>query len=111
MGNDPEEREDLLAPEIPAPPEIKQVRPFWIVQHNNIWGEEASVHIFYMKSNIQMLQDEEEEEGEENGGLSKSGKELKKLLGKAAGLESDAEDEDDDDEVPFFPLSVCLSIC
>lgn len=25
VGNDPEEREDLLAPEIPAPPEIKQV--------------------------------------------------------------------------------------
>ncbi|KAJ3690760.1 hypothetical protein LUZ61_019924 [Rhynchospora tenuis] len=66
VGNDPEEREDLLAPEIPAPPEIKQ--------------------------------DDEDEEGEENGGLSKSGKELKKLLGKAAGLESDAEDDDDDDE-------------
>ncbi|KAF3340518.1 transcription initiation factor IIF subunit alpha [Carex littledalei] len=65
VGNDPLEREDL-APEIPAPPEIKQ--------------------------------DEEEEEGEENGGLSNSGKELKKLLGKAAGLESDAEDDDDDDE-------------
>lgn len=27
VGNDPEEREDLLAPEIPAPPEIKQVPP------------------------------------------------------------------------------------
>lgn len=25
VGNDPEEREDLLAPELPAPPEIKQV--------------------------------------------------------------------------------------
>ncbi|KAL7613207.1 hypothetical protein Lser_V15G08027 [Lactuca serriola] len=26
VGNDPEEREDLLAPEIPAPPEIKQMK-------------------------------------------------------------------------------------
>lgn len=67
VGNDPEEREDL-APEIPAPPEIKQ--------------------------------DEEDEAEEEEGGLSKSGKELKKLLGKAAGLnESDAEDDDDDDDM------------
>ncbi|KAL0712861.1 hypothetical protein Bca4012_019839 [Brassica carinata] len=57
---DPEEREDLLAPEIPAPPEI--------------------------------MQDEDDE-----GGLSKSGKELKKLLGKANGLNESDEDEDDDD--------------
>lgn len=68
---DPEEREDL-APEIPAPPEIRQ-------------------------------DDEDEDDGEEeegNGGLSKSGKELKKLLGKANGLnESDAEDDDDDDDM------------
>ncbi|KAH0461392.1 hypothetical protein IEQ34_008967 [Dendrobium chrysotoxum] len=67
VGNDPEEREDL-APEIPAPPEIKQ--------------------------------DEDDEIEGEEGGLSKSGKELKKLLGKAAGLnESDAEEEDDDDDM------------
>uniref|UniRef100_A0A1D1YDQ2 Transcription initiation factor IIF subunit alpha n=1 Tax=Anthurium amnicola TaxID=1678845 RepID=A0A1D1YDQ2_9ARAE len=67
VGNDPEEREDL-APEIPAPPEIKQ---------------------------------DDEDEGEEEGGLSKSGKELKKLLGRTGGLnESEPEDdEDDDDEV------------
>ncbi|KAM7495588.1 hypothetical protein LguiB_030197 [Lonicera macranthoides] len=66
---DPEEREDL-APEIPAPPEIKQ-------------------------------DEEDEEEGEEEeGGLSKSGKELKKLLGRNAGLnDSDAEDDDDDDDM------------
>lgn len=45
-------------------------------------------------------QDDEDEGEEEEGGLSKSGKELKKLLGKAAGLnESDAEDDDDDDDV------------
>ncbi|KAK7332392.1 hypothetical protein VNO80_29143 [Phaseolus coccineus] len=68
VGNDPEEREDL-APEVPAPPEIKQD------------------------------EEEEDEDNEEGGGLSKSGKELKKLLGKASGLnESDAEDEDDDDD-------------
>ncbi|EEE50676.1 hypothetical protein OsJ_30924 [Oryza sativa Japonica Group] len=61
---DPEERADL-APEIPAPPEIKQ----------------------------------DDEENEEEGGLSKSGKELKKLLGKAAGLnESDADEDDEDDD-------------
>lgn len=46
--------------------------------------------------------------------MSKSGKELKKLLGRANGMnESDAEDDDDDDDVwtvscslsivPFFP--------
>ncbi|CAK7345100.1 unnamed protein product [Dovyalis caffra] len=64
---DPEEREDL-APEVPAPPEIKQ-------------------------------DEEDEDEENEEGGLSKSGKELKKLLGKANGLnESDAEDDDDDDD-------------
>lgn len=67
VGNDPEEREDL-APEIPAPPEIKQ--------------------------------DEDDEIEGEEGGLSKSGKELKKLLGKQAGLnESDGEEEDDDDDM------------
>ncbi|OAY63241.1 Transcription initiation factor IIF subunit alpha [Ananas comosus] len=65
VGNDPEEREDL-APEIPAPPEIKQ--------------------------------DDDDEDEEEEGGLSKSGKELKKLLGKAAGLnESDAEEDNEED--------------
>ncbi|KAF9607773.1 hypothetical protein IFM89_000120 [Coptis chinensis] len=70
VGNDPEEREDL-APEVPAPPEIKQ-------------DEE----------------DDDDEADEEEGGLSKSGKELKKLLGKTGGLnDSDAEDEDDDDDV------------
>ncbi|XAR53838.1 Ubiquitinyl hydrolase 1 [Bertholletia excelsa] len=69
VGNDPEEREDL-APEIPAPPEIKQD------------------------------EEDEDENNEEEGGLSTSGKELKKLLGKAAGLnDSDAEDDDDDDDV------------
>ncbi|KAF7803826.1 Transcription initiation factor IIF subunit alpha [Senna tora] len=69
VGNDPEEREDL-APEVPAPPEIKQD------------------------------EDDEDEDNEEEGGLSKSGKELKKLLGRASGMnESDAEDDDDDDEM------------
>ncbi|XP_044496106.1 transcription initiation factor IIF subunit alpha [Mangifera indica] len=67
VGNDPEEREDL-APEVPAPPEIKQ-------------------------------DEEDEDEEEEGGGLSKSGKELKKLLGRTSGLnESEAEDDDDDDD-------------
>lgn len=59
------------------------------------------------------LQDEEEEDedNEEGGGLSKSGKELKKLLGKASGLnESDAEDDDDDDDDVwiFFPFIFSL---
>ncbi|OIV91838.1 hypothetical protein TanjilG_17830 [Lupinus angustifolius] len=84
VGNDPEEREDL-APEIPAPPEIKQD------------------------------EEEEDENNEEGGGLSKSGKELKKLLGRSGGLnESDAEDDEDDgddgddddvdDEVGVLPV-------
>ncbi|XP_024961318.1 transcription initiation factor IIF subunit alpha isoform X1 [Cynara cardunculus var. scolymus] len=68
VGNDPEEREDL-APEIPAPPEIKQD------------------------------EEDEEENEEEEGGLSQSGKELKKLLGKNNGVnESEPEQEDDDDD-------------
>ncbi|ERN19162.1 hypothetical protein AMTR_s00061p00167160 [Amborella trichopoda] len=70
VGNDPEEREDF-APEVPAPPEIKQ-------------------------------DDEDEDEGneDEEGGLSKSGRELKKLLGRAGGLnESDGDDDDDDDDL------------
>jgi hypothetical protein len=52
---------------------------------------------FYM-----FLQDEddEDEDNEEEGGLSKSGKELKKLLGRTGGLnDSDVEDDDDDDDV------------
>ncbi|XP_010270094.1 PREDICTED: transcription initiation factor IIF subunit alpha-like [Nelumbo nucifera] len=69
VGNDPEEREDL-APEVPAPPEIKQD------------------------------EEDEDEANEEEGGLSKSGKELKKLLGRAGGLnDSDAEEEEDDDDM------------
>ncbi|KAJ8759715.1 hypothetical protein K2173_009816 [Erythroxylum novogranatense] len=68
VGNDPEEREDL-APEVPAPPEIKQD------------------------------EEDEDEENEDEGGLSKSGKELKELLGRAGGLnDSDAEDDDDDED-------------
>ena len=49
------------------------------------------------------MQDDEDEEDEENegeGGLSKSGKELKKLLRRTGGLnDSDGEDDDDDDDV------------
>ena len=46
------------------------------------------------------FQDEDEEDEEQEGGLSKSGKELKKLLGKADGLnDSDADDDDDDEDV------------
>ncbi|XP_058723728.1 transcription initiation factor IIF subunit alpha-like [Vicia villosa] len=68
VGNDPEEREDL-APEVPAPPEIKQD------------------------------EEDEDEDNEEGGGLSKSGKELKKLLGRSGGLsDSEADDDDDDDD-------------
>ncbi|KAK7262109.1 hypothetical protein RJT34_29669 [Clitoria ternatea] len=75
VGNDPEEREDL-APEVPAPPEIKQDDD----------------------------EEEEDEDNEEGGGLSKSGKELKKLLGRASGMnESDAEDDDDDEDMDDEP--------
>ncbi|GMH15764.1 hypothetical protein Nepgr_017605 [Nepenthes gracilis] len=71
VGNDPDEREDL-GPELPAPPEIKQDDD----------------------------DEEDDEANEEEGGLSKSGKELKKLLGRANGLnDSDADDDDDDDDL------------
>lgn len=44
-------------------------------------------------------EDEDETNEEEEGGLSKSGKELKKLLGRTSGLnESEAEDDNDDDD-------------
>ncbi|CAL9147300.1 unnamed protein product [Musa hybrid cultivar] len=81
VGNDPEEREDL-APEIPAPPEIKQ---------------------------------DDEDEDEEDGGLSKSGRELKKLLGRASGLnESDGDEDDEDDDlsavgIPQFDDEIGMS--
>ncbi|XP_048447273.1 transcription initiation factor IIF subunit alpha [Pyrus x bretschneideri] len=43
--------------------------------------------------------DEDEDEDDKEGGLSKSGKELKKLLGRSGGLnDSDVEDDDDDDD-------------
>ncbi|KAG8651036.1 transcription initiation factor IIF subunit alpha isoform X2 [Manihot esculenta] len=78
VGNDPEEREDL-APEVPAPPEIKQD------------------------------EDDEDEENEE-GGLSKSGKELKKLLGRASGMnDSDADGDDDDEDMDEDDLSPVLA--
>ncbi|XP_071698222.1 transcription initiation factor IIF subunit alpha-like [Rutidosis leptorrhynchoides] len=74
VGNHPEEREDL-APEIPAPPEIKQD------------------------------EEDEEENEEDEGGLSQSGKELKKLLGKnnngynESGPEQYGDDDDADDDI------------
>ncbi|KAI4365039.1 hypothetical protein MLD38_021059 [Melastoma candidum] len=74
------EEREELAPEAPPPPEIK---------------------------------DEEEDEDESNegeGGLSKSGKELKKLLGKAGGFnESDAEDDDEEEEEDEVGLSPVLA--
>ncbi|KAL1198945.1 Transcription initiation factor IIF subunit alpha [Cardamine amara subsp. amara] len=58
----------------------------------------------------EIKQDEDDEENEEEeGGLSKSGKELKKLLGKANGLNESDEDEDDDsddeEETNFGPVT------
>jgi transcription initiation factor TFIIF subunit alpha len=48
------------------------------------------------------IQDDEDNE-EEEGGLSKSGKELKKLLGRASGQnESDADEDDEDDDVTVY---------
>ncbi|KAH7298759.1 hypothetical protein KP509_25G058100 [Ceratopteris richardii] len=71
VGNDPEEREDN-GPELQAPPEIKQ--------------EEED-------------EEREQEDGQpEKGGLSESGLELKKLLGKTAGLDDSGEDESSDDD-------------
>ncbi|KAI3851863.1 hypothetical protein MKW98_019862 [Papaver atlanticum] len=46
-----------------------------------------------------LIRDDDEANVEEGGGLSKSGKELKNLLGRAAGMnDSDAEDDDDNDD-------------
>ncbi|CAN6477591.1 unnamed protein product [Victoria cruziana] len=74
------EEREDLDPEIPAPPEIKQ-------------------------------DDEDEHEGEEDEeGLSKSGKELKKLLGRAGGLnESDAEEEEEEEEEDEAGISPVLA--
>ncbi|PPS11557.1 hypothetical protein GOBAR_AA09076 [Gossypium barbadense] len=82
VGNDPEERD--LAPEVPAPPKIKEVV---LIHLSNLLTKDH-------------ITDEDEEDEEQEGGLSKSGKELKKLLGKASGLnDSDADEEDDDEDV------------
>lgn len=52
-----------------------------------------------------LLQDDEDlETEEEEGGLSKSGKELKKLLGKSNGLNESEEEDDDDDSDDVSPL-------
>ncbi|KAL5713931.1 hypothetical protein ACHQM5_015962 [Ranunculus cassubicifolius] len=69
-ANDLDDRGDLDT-EVPAPPEIDQ-------------DEED---------------EDDEANGEETGGLSKSGKELKKLLGKTGGLN----DSDDDNETGLSP--------
>lgn len=61
----------------------------------------------YISDFFGLFQDEEDEDeaDEEEGGLSKSGKELKKLLGRANGLsDSDGEDDDDDDDDVGFLL-------
>lgn len=56
------------------------------------------VHWFILKDD----EEDEDEANEEEGGLSKSGKELKKLLGRASGAnDSDAEEDDDDEDVSF----------
>lgn len=78
----------------------------YIVTHDRI-----GVYTSPKASQLSLTQDEEDEDEEEEGGLSKSGKELKKLLGRSNGLnESEAEDdddEDDDDDVSF--CDTCLS--
>lgn len=54
----------------------------------------------WLSPTFDLFKDDEDEVEDEEGGLSTSGKELKKLLGKAAGLdESDVEEEDEDDDV------------
>ncbi|KAI3969648.1 hypothetical protein MKX01_020209, partial [Papaver californicum] len=42
--------------------------------------------------------DDDEANEEEGGGLSKYGKELKKLLGRSAGMNDSYAEEDDDDD-------------
>ncbi|KAM7270783.1 hypothetical protein ACFE04_029997 [Oxalis oulophora] len=91
VGNDPEEREDL-GPELPAPPVIKQG---YEDVEKKIKTQEKELQANCLS--LPKATDEEEEDEEGEGGLSKSGKELKKLLGKAAGL-SDSEPDDDDDD-------------
>lgn len=49
---------------------------------------------------------QDDEENEEEGGLSKSGKELKKLLGRAAGLNESDVDEDEEDDVLIHSLGM-----
>lgn len=68
-----------------------------VLYHSNTW--------FFI------LQDEDDEDEEnEEGGLSKSGKELKKLLGRASGMnDSDADGDDDDEDVSFCNLLILVS--
>ena len=71
-----------------------------------LYGSIFFIEILIFHLVLICTQDEEDEAEEEDGGLSKSGKELKKLLGKAAGLnESDADDDDEDDDVSAGELT------
>ena len=54
---------------------------------------------------------QDDEENEEEGGLSKSGKELKKLLGRAAGLNESDADEDEEEEVLIRSLETLIFLC
>ncbi|GFZ02109.1 transcription initiation factor IIF subunit alpha RAP74 [Actinidia rufa] len=121
VGNDPEEREDL-APEIPAPPEIKQsanpLSPDTVNLNKRVWTPMQdvlnSLHWgtpYTQECLIEVrMKRMRTKTNEEEGGLSKSGKELKKLLGRSGGLnDSDAEDDDDDDDTEDDGFSPVLA--
>ncbi|WCJ39970.1 Transcription initiation factor IIF subunit alpha [Euphorbia peplus] len=95
VGNDPEEREDL-APEIPAPPEIKQDEEDEDEENDEGGLSKSGKELKKLLGKSSGLDEDEENE---EGGLSKSGKESKKPLGKSSGMkDSDAEEDDDDDD-------------
>lgn len=68
-----------------------------------LWVFNAWLHFLF---HLCIQDEEDEEEGDEKeGGLSNSGKELKKLLGRTTGLNEsdvDVEDDDDDEDVSFY---------
>ncbi|KAI3890723.1 hypothetical protein MKW92_048980 [Papaver armeniacum] len=100
------------APKVPAPPEIKQVHPHFIPTAITL---AYYTLLFYTNSksscgctDFQDKDDDDDEANEEEGGgLSKSVKELKKLLGRSAGMNA-SDDDDHDNRMMICACYTCV---
>ncbi|KAI3905389.1 hypothetical protein MKW92_008858 [Papaver armeniacum] len=99
-GGDIDMDDDNIEKRVPAPPEIKQVHPHFIptaitLAYYTLLFYTNSKSSFGCTDFQDKDNDDDEANEEEGGGLSKSVKELKKLLGRSAGM--NASDDDDHD--------------